>query len=70
MSQVILKEKDKTIKACIADPFGSAMYNYFKKGVLESLGTSITEGIGQGSITKNLENVIIDDFFKLMIQKL
>ena len=60
-----LKEKDKKIKVCIADPMGSAMYNYFKEGILESTGTSITEGIGQGRITKNLENVIIDDSFQV-----
>ena len=60
-----LKEKDKKIKVCIADPMGSAMHNYFKNGVLESSGTSITEGIGQGRITKNLENVIVDDSFQV-----
>ena len=60
-----LKEKDKKIKVCIADPMGSAMYNYFKNGVLESSGTSITEGIGQGRITKNLENVVVDDSFQV-----
>ena len=60
-----LKEKDKEIKVCIADPMGSAMFNYFKNGILKSTGTSITEGIGQGRITKNLENVIIDDSFQI-----
>ena len=60
-----LKEKDKKIKVCIADPMGSAMHNYFKNGVLESSGTSITEGIGQGRITKNLENVIVDNSFQV-----
>ena len=44
---------------------GSAMHNYFKNGVLESSGTSITEGIGQGRITKNLENVIVDNSFQV-----
>ena len=41
------------------------MFNFFKDGKLESNGTSITEGIGQGRITKNLENIVIDDFFQI-----
>ena len=60
-----LKEKNKDIKVCIADPMGSAMFNYFKNGHLKSEGSSITEGIGQGRITKNLENLTIDDCFQV-----
>ncbi len=60
-----LKEKDKNIKIGLSDPMGSAMYNFYKKGKLESSGSSITEGIGQGRITKNLENVIIDESFQV-----
>ena len=41
------------------------MFNFFKNGKLESNGSSITEGIGQGRITKNLENILIDDFFQI-----
>ena len=48
------EKKNKSIKIGLADPFGSAIHNYYKKGVLESKGNSITEGIGQGRITKNL----------------
>tara|TARA_B100001057_G_scaffold123313_1_gene122152 strand:- start:386 stop:1387 length:1002 start_codon:yes stop_codon:yes gene_type:complete len=60
-----LKEKNKEIKIGLADPFGSAMYNFFKHGELSSNGNSITEGIGQGRITKNLENTIIDECFQV-----
>ena len=65
-----LKERNKNIIIGLADPFGSAMYNFFKKGKLESEGSSITEGIGQGRITKNLENILIDDFFQISMKLL
>ena len=60
-----LKEKNKNIKIGLADPFGSAMYNFFKNGKLKSIGSSITEGIGQGRITKNLEKILIDECFQI-----
>jgi len=60
-----LKEKKKEIKIGLADPFGSAMHNFYKNGKLTSSGTSITEGIGQGRITKNLENIEIDESFQI-----
>tara|TARA_B100000683_G_scaffold262247_1_gene289087 strand:+ start:83 stop:1081 length:999 start_codon:yes stop_codon:yes gene_type:complete len=60
-----LKEMNKKITIGLADPFGSAMFNFFKNGKLKSKGSSITEGIGQGRITKNLENIIIDDCFQI-----
>ena len=53
-----LKEMNKKIIIGLADPFGSAMFNFFKNGKLKSNGTSLTEGIGQGRITKNLENIV------------
>lgn len=55
-----LKEKSKDIKIGLADPMGAALYNYYKNGELKSEGSSITEGIGQGRITANLENVVVD----------
>ena len=60
-----LKEKNKNIIICAADPMGSAMFNFFKNGELKSEGTSITEGIGQGRITENLKNAIVDDCFQV-----
>jgi len=49
-----LKEQNPDIKIALADPDGAALFSYFDKGVLESQGDSITEGIGQGRITENL----------------
>ena len=45
------------------------MFNYFTNGQLKSNGSSITEGIGQGRITKNLENIIIDESFQVSDQE-
>ena len=44
---------------------GSALYNYYKNGVLKSEGSSITEGIGQGRVTANLEGATIDDAYQI-----
>jgi cysteine synthase A len=56
-----LKEHNKNIKVVLADPMGSALFNHYAHGELKAEGTSITEGIGQGRITKNLEGAPIDD---------
>ncbi len=50
-----LKEKNKAVKIAIADPLGAALHSFYTEGVLKAEGTSITEGIGQGRITANLE---------------
>ncbi|RWR28936.1 cysteine synthase A [Sinirhodobacter populi] len=50
----------KGVKVGLADPDGSAIYNYYAHGALKSEGSSITEGIGQGRITKNLEGFTPD----------
>ena len=55
-----LKARDKDVKIGLADPLGAALYSYYTSGVLKSEGSSITEGIGQGRITKNLEDAPID----------
>ena len=55
-----LKEKRSDIKIGLADPGGAALYEYFKSGELKAEGTSITEGIGQGRVTRNLEDLSID----------
>ena len=60
-----LKEKNKNIVIGLADPMGSAMHNFYKNGELKSTGSSITEGIGQGRITRNLENAVIDESFQI-----
>src|ERR1700731_5443965 len=60
-----LKKMNPNIRIVLADPMGSALYNYYKHGVLKSEGSSITEGIGQGRITANLEGATIDDAYKI-----
>ena len=55
-----LREKNKDVKIGIADPDGAALYNFYANGEMKSEGTSITEGIGQGRITANLEGLDID----------
>ena len=56
-----LKEKNSKIKIACTDSQGSSMYNYFVNGTLEKKGEpSITEGIGQARITKNLERCSVD----------
>jgi cysteine synthase A len=60
-----LKAKNKNIQIALADPMGAALYSYYKTGELKSEGSSITEGIGQGRITANLEGVVIDDAFQI-----
>ncbi len=55
-----LRARSKDVKIGLADPHGSAMYNYYANGALKSEGGSITEGIGQGRITRNLEGLSVD----------
>jgi cysteine synthase A len=57
---IALKERNKAVKIALADPMGAALYSYYTTGVLKSEGSSITEGIGQGRITKNLEGAPVD----------
>jgi cysteine synthase A len=60
-----LKEKNKKIQIGIADPGGAALYEYYKNGELKAEGTSITEGIGQGRITANLEGIEVDKAYRI-----
>jgi len=55
-----LKGKSKDVKIAIADPLGAALFSFYTDGVLKSEGSSITEGIGQGRITANLEGFTPD----------
>jgi len=60
-----LKAKRKDIIVALADPMGAALFNYYAHGQLKAEGSSITEGIGQGRITANLEGAPIDDQFQI-----
>ena len=60
-----LKQRSKDVVIGIADPGGAALFNWYKHGELKAEGTSITEGIGQGRVTANLEGVIVDEAFRI-----
>ncbi len=60
-----LKARNKNVVIAIADPGGAALYNWYKNGELKAEGTSITEGIGQGRVTANLEGVIVDEAYRI-----
>jgi cysteine synthase A len=60
-----LKGRSNAVRIALADPMGAALYSYYTSGVLKSEGSSITEGIGQGRITKNLEDAPIDLAFQI-----
>ena len=60
-----LKEKNPEIQIGLADPMGAALFSYYTEGELSSWGDSITEGIGQGRITANLEDAVVDHPFQI-----
>ncbi len=60
-----LRKKKPGIHIGLADPPGAALYHYYKHGSLKAEGSSITEGIGQGRITKNLEGLKVDLPFQI-----
>ena len=55
-----LREKKPGIAIGLADPMGAALYHYYKHGALKAEGSSISEGIGQGRITANLDGLTVD----------
>jgi cysteine synthase len=60
-----LKEHNSSIKIALADPMGAALYEFYTHGALKSSGSSITEGIGQGRITANLEGAPVDFAYQI-----
>jgi cysteine synthase A len=60
-----LKSQNPGVRVAVADPMGAAMYHWFKDGELKSEGSSITEGIGQGRVTKNIEGAPVDDAYQI-----
>jgi len=59
-----LKNKNKNIKIALSDPMGSSLYSHIKNNKLESVGSSITEGIGTGRITRNFDKALVDEAFQ------
>jgi cysteine synthase A len=62
---MFLKERRKDVAIGLADPMGAKMYHYFKDGELRGEGSSITEGIGQGRVTKNIEGTLVDEAYQI-----
>jgi cysteine synthase A len=60
-----LKSQSERVKIVLVDPPGSALYHWFKHGELKSDGSSITEGIGTGRVTANLDGAPIDDALQI-----
>jgi len=60
-----LRERNPDVQIGLADPFGASLYAYYTDGELRAEGTSISEGIGQGRITANLEGLTIDMPFRI-----
>ena len=62
---MFLKERNPQVRIGLADPMGAALYNWYEHGELKAEGSSISEGIGQGRITANLEGAPVDDAFQI-----
>ena len=60
-----LKERNPKIRIALSDPMGSALYNWVAHGELKAEGNSITEGIGQGRVTANLDGAPIDEAYRV-----
>jgi cysteine synthase A len=69
LKELALKAGNKAVRIALADPMGAALYSYYTTGTLKSEGSSITEGIGQGRITKNLEGAPVDAAYQIPDQE-
>src|SRR6185436_8040860 len=68
-TSLFLKKQNPEIKAVCADPYGAAMYSWFKNGDLKTKdGDSVAEGIGQMRVTENLKGVLIDEAYRITDQ--
>jgi len=68
-ASLFLKEQNPQIKAICADPYGAAMYSWFKNGDLNTKdGDSYAEGIGQMRVTENLKGIVVDDAYRITDQ--
>jgi len=60
-----LRDRKPDVQIGLADPHGAALYSYYTDGELKAEGTSISEGIGQGRITANLEGLKVDRAYRI-----
>ncbi len=65
LAGVAMALQPKGVKIGLADPEGAALYSFYTAGVLRAEGSSITEGIGQGRITANLEGFRPDFAYRI-----
>ena len=63
--EMALREKNPNVQIGLADPLGSALFGWYANGELKAEGNSITEGIGQGRITANLEGIRVDQAWQI-----
>ena len=65
-TSLYLKERNSQVKAVCADPYGAAMFSWFKNGDLNTRdGDSFAEGIGQMRVTENLKGIVIDEAYRI-----
>lgn len=62
---IALKQRKPSVAIALADPHGAALYSYYTTGELKAEGSSITEGIGQGRITANLQGAPVDRAYRI-----
>jgi len=62
---MFLKERNARVVIALADPMGASLYHWYKHRVLKAEGSSITEGIGQSRITKNLDGAPVDEAYQI-----
>ncbi|MGH7023346.1 MAG: cysteine synthase A [Caulobacteraceae bacterium] len=60
-----LRERKPEVVIGLADPFGAALYNWYAHGELKAEGNSISEGIGQGRVTANLQGLVVDRPYRI-----
>jgi cysteine synthase A len=66
---MFLKQQNPDVKVVCADPYGAAMYSWFKNGDLNTKdGDSFAEGIGQTRVTENLKGVLVDEAYRITDQ--
>jgi cysteine synthase A len=65
LAGVAMALQPRGVKIGLADPDGAALHSFYTEGTLKSEGSSITEGIGQGRITANLEGFTPDMSFRI-----
>jgi len=62
---LFLKERRPSLRCVLADPYGSALYQWATSGELHAEGSSVTEGIGNSRVTANLAGAPIDDAVRI-----